>query len=461
MRRAEIGPYRILRLVKRGGGGSVYSAHDQRLNRRVALKLMRMPRDRSQRELVIAEAHRLASLNHRAIVQIFDVVETRAHLALVMEYVPGTDLGALLSRLNLRWPIGLQLSLDLCAALAACHQSGIVHRDLKPANVLLNPQGRVKLTDFGISLALRESGLRETTLEPVVPGSLLAMSPEHASGAPVDERSDLFSLGLMLYRLLSGKHPFADADNELVLLQQVTHGSHRPLVERVPDLPMGVSAVVDTLLEKDPRQRPASAQAVRQQILTILRDLPLSRTNVLGEIVAGRSREEDEVETELELPENFSRGVRSRLLPAEEWGPWALNMDGVLSRILLAIGGLCLLLLVVFGLSRIGLGGSRAVLINPPLVLGASAGNPLPDGDLLRAWLSQAVAEIGDLQLGTANNADRLSLQVNCNPYLCGLLLTRTGPGGNRVDYRTLLPDAPEPAWRALLDESLRSVYED
>ena len=154
MRRTEIGPYRLLCPVKEGGGGTVYAATDLRLNRRVALKIISVPRDRNARDRVIAEARSLAAVNHRSIVQIFDIVEVKSHIVLVMEYVPGNDLEELLGQREIDLVSALYLALDICAALAAAHEAGLVHRDLKPANVLLDPRGRTKLTDFGIASAI-------------------------------------------------------------------------------------------------------------------------------------------------------------------------------------------------------------------------------------------------------------------------------------------------------------------
>ena len=136
----------------------MYVAHDQRLNRRVALKLIAVPDEREARGKVIDEARLLAAINHRFIVQIFDVVEVRSHIVLVMEYVPGVDLEQLIEEASLDLLAISQLGMDVCAALAAAHQSRIVHRDLKPANVLIDRAGRIKLTDFGIANSFQVSG---------------------------------------------------------------------------------------------------------------------------------------------------------------------------------------------------------------------------------------------------------------------------------------------------------------
>lgn len=251
LRRAEIGPYQILRLLKEGGGGKVYVALDQRLNRRVALKFISVPADREARDSVIAEARALARVNHRCIVQIFDVVEVQDFIILVMEYVPGTDLADLCKQVQLDQLAVLQLALDLGAALAAAHSSGIVHRDLKPENVLLAPSGHVKLTDFGIASDLaadeKEAG---RTVDKCLAGSCLAMSPEHASGEPVDQRSDLFALGLLIYRVVAGHHPFAEPDGKLLTLQPIISRRQQPLSDAVEGVLPQLSDLVEGLLQK-------------------------------------------------------------------------------------------------------------------------------------------------------------------------------------------------------------------
>jgi hypothetical protein len=459
LRSAEIGPYRVLRLIKRGGAGTVYVAHDQRLNRRVALKLIPVPADKERRKAIVGEARSLARLNHRSIVQIFDVVETRTHIVLVMEYVPGTDLQSLYEQSELSLHAVLQMGMDVCAALGAAHQVRIVHRDLKPGNILIDPSGRIKLTDFGISQTLAPVTGDPEGPESVVPGSYLAMSPEHAAGAKLDERTDIYALGLLLYRCLGGKHPFADADNETELLHQLQHAQPPPLESCQRPVPAALCTLVDRVLNKDPRLRPASALQIRQSLLAILRSLPLTQGAALADIVVGHTREEDQHEPPVNLPAGVARGARSRLLSTGEWGPWSMAVR--------AMAGKTAIALVIFSTVTGGwhLGQTWwsqrdiEVLLMPALVLGSSAIGQLPNAVELGGMLESVVREMPDLVAVKDGNPEKIFTRVRCNDYLCELQLIRERVGHSVFDYTTLLPDVPPRVWQAKLSEGLGRLY--
>lgn len=459
MRSAEIGPYRVLRLIKRGGAGTVYAAHDQRLNRRVALKLIPVPADKEQRELVVEEARSLARLNHRSIVQIFDVVETRTHIVLVMEYVPGTDLASLCEQADLNLHAVLQLGMDVCAALGAAHQARIVHRDLKAGNILIDPSGHIKLTDFGISQTLAPSVSDPQTLASVVPGSYLAMSPEHAAGEKLDERADIYALGLLLYRCLVGEHPFADAENELVLLQRLQHAQPPSLASHQRDFPAALCTLVDHILSKDPRQRPASALQIRHSLLAILRSMPVSQGTALSEIMLGHTREEDQEEAVVNLPAGVARGARSRLLSRVEWGPWSMTMRGVARKTALALA----VFVTVAGGWYLGqtwwsLRETKVILM-PALVLGSSGIGKMPDAAELSSLLQRVVRDMPELLVVEDGNSEKIFTRVRCNDYLCELQLIRWRAGQSMFDYTTLLPDVPARVWQAKLGEGLDRLY--
>lgn len=458
---AEIGPYRVLRLIRRGGAGTVYAADDQRLNRRVALKLIPVPADREQREAIVAEARALARLNHRSIVQIFDVVETRSHIVLVMEYVPGTDLQSLCEQTEMDLHAVLQLGMDVCAALGAAHQAQIVHRDLKPGNILIDPTGHIKLTDFGISQTLAPVAGDAATLASVVPGSYLAMSPEHAAGLKLDERADMYALGLLLYRCLVGQHPFADAANELVLLQQLQHTQHPPLQAYRQEIPAALCSLVDQLLSKDPRQRPASALQVRQALLAIIRSMPVTRTTALSEIVSGRAREEDGMETRVNLPAGVTLGARSRLLSQREWGPWSVNLQGVARQTGLALISLLAIVCGWYLLQDWWSQRAVKVTLMPPVVLGSGEIGGLPEGSELGQLLEQVVQEMPGLVVVVDGNSEKIYTRVRCNIYLCELQLIRETRDRSVSDYTTLLPDVPRRVWRAKLWEGLDRLYHE
>jgi tRNA A-37 threonylcarbamoyl transferase component Bud32 len=460
VQRAEIGPYRILRLLKEGGEGRVYVALDQRLNRRVALKFISVPQDREARDLVVTQARALARLNHRCIVQIFDIVEVQAYIILVMEYVPGTDLQDLCERVQLDLLAVLQLALDLGAALAAAHLCSIVHRDIKPGNVLLAPTGHIKLTDFGISVASQEqqAGSEVTDLKTVA-GSHFSMSPEHARGEPVDQRSDLFALGLLIYRMVAGRHPFAEADNGVITLREIIFKQQVPLLELDPNTSPRLSELVDSLLQKDARERPKSALAVRQEVLAILRELPLTRGKPLARFMPGSARMEDAIETSVDLPANLGRGARSHLLALGAWGPWATSPFLAWRRPLQIFMTVALLILSIFALDEWIRSGVTAVSVRRPEVLLEGVGALAPDANQLRELLERAVDRQDNVLLSTEPGEQALQMQVNCNEHICGLLLRRGTTQQSPASYTTLLPGAPYAAWQASIQQALAKLF--
>ena len=273
-----VGPYRILRLVNRGGQGSVYLGYDKRLHRRVAIKIYAMPAVRSDRKHLLREAQLVASIQSPKVVQIFDVIESSTHLALVMEYVPGCNLEEFLLAVRPSLASVVTVGADIAGALALAGQQHIVHGDVKAGNVLITEAGRAKLTDFGISRASGAGAPLQWAA-----GSYSALSPEQYLGQPLDERADLFALGSLLYRMLSAEQPFfrdGRLDPELLLKR-----SPRPLQEVVSaevELPEQLVAIIDALLAKDPQRRPASTRPVRQVMHNVLRSLPVSAGNSLA-----------------------------------------------------------------------------------------------------------------------------------------------------------------------------------
>jgi len=208
----RLGPYRLEGRLGRGGMGEVYRAFDERLQRPVAVKLIRPEAagDARARERFRREARAAASLNHPAIVQIHDIVETPAGDAIVMELVAGQTLASLLASGPLELPRALRLGVEVAEGLAAAHARGLVHRDLKPENVMLTETGHAKILDFGLAKrTLTEAGETSLSLDGTILGTYRAMSPEQARGLAVDGRSDLFSFGGLLYEALTCASPFA------------------------------------------------------------------------------------------------------------------------------------------------------------------------------------------------------------------------------------------------------------
>src|SRR5436305_597846 len=264
-----IGPYQVLKPLGAGGMGEVFLAYDERLDRKVAIKRIRSGTGVTpeRRERFRREARVAAKLNHPAIVQIYDVLTEGDESYNVMEHVEGTNLQRLLEDGPLPVEEVVALARDVAEGLAEAHRQGIVHRDLKSENVLVTPEGRAKIADFGIAkrVLAGTDGDDSLTADGRVLGTFRTMSPEQARGEPVDFRSDLFSLGVLLYEALAGQSPFA-AENELAMLSRIVRDRQTPVREVRPEVPQELSILVDHLLEKDPLRRPRSAREVVQAL---------------------------------------------------------------------------------------------------------------------------------------------------------------------------------------------------
>lgn len=251
----------VMRILGRGGMGVVLEAFDSRLQRNVALKVLDpdLVGDEISRKRFCREARAAASITHENVVAVHQV-ETAGNEALpylVMQLIAGESLEQRMARqkqLSLREivHIGLQAS----QGLAAAHAQGLIHRDIKPGNILLESSSdRVKLTDFGLVRAVEDVKLTHTGF---VPGTPLYMAPEQAMGEDTDPRSDLFSLGAVLYEMCAGQPPF-DGNSSLAILKQIVEAKHRPLRELNPSVPQWLAGTIDQLLSKKPADRIQSA----------------------------------------------------------------------------------------------------------------------------------------------------------------------------------------------------------
>jgi len=256
--------YRITGEVGRGAMGIVYSADDTHLEREVALK--ELPAfflgDPQRRERFRREALTLARLSHPGIVQIYDLLDQDGRLILVMELVKGGTLEQRLAEQG-RFPVreACRAVLEIAATLDYMHRNQIMHRDLKPANILLDADGRLKVTDFGLARLLQDSGM---TLDGSVMGSPSYMSPEQAGGRPTDQRADYYALGALFYQLLTGEPPFT-GEPAAVLLQQLNDAPQPPQL-RVAELDPKLAQVVLDLLHKEPAARLADADELAKRL---------------------------------------------------------------------------------------------------------------------------------------------------------------------------------------------------
>lgn len=258
----RLGRYQLVRLLGAGAMGQVHEGHDPQIDRRVAVKTIRLDglSDAMVTEFETrfrAEMRAAGRLQHPNIVALHDVGRDAGLAYIVMEYVEGEDLK---HKLDAGWRPDVAAAVDLVrqllAALAAAHAQGVIHRDVKPANVLLTADGRLKLADFGV--ARLQDGADATRTRGMVVGTPKYAAPEQLSGDSVDARADLFSCGVLLYRLLAGALPF-DGPTEMVVMHRLLHETPPPPSDRNPAVPAALDAVVLSALAKDPAGRPPDA----------------------------------------------------------------------------------------------------------------------------------------------------------------------------------------------------------
>jgi serine/threonine protein kinase len=258
----RIGRFKVTEHLGSGGMGEVYKAYDDKLRRWVAIKAILPTRSLrpEHREQLRREARAAAAISHDAVAKIFDLVSEGEHDYLVFEFVEGESLRSLLRDRPLTMNQALRIGLDIAEGLQAAHASGIIHRDLKLENVMITPAGQAKILDLG--LAKVSDATDDPEILSALPGTLSAMSPEQIRHrGNVDHRSDLFSLGTLLFQLLTGKHPFRDGLPPITLSNILTVDP--PLPHKInPELPLSVSRLITRLLSKDPKQRPAGAREV-------------------------------------------------------------------------------------------------------------------------------------------------------------------------------------------------------
>jgi eukaryotic-like serine/threonine-protein kinase len=268
------GRYRILRRLGRGGMADVYLAEDEELGRRVAVKILneRHAADEQFVERFRREATNAAGLSHPNIVSIYDRGEAEGTYYIAMEYLEGSTLKDIVGRRG-PLPVGeaIGFTRDILGALKVAHRKGIVHRDIKPHNVMCDADGRVKVTDFGIARA----GTSQMTEAGSIIGTAQYLSPEQARGGVIDARSDLYSVGVVLYELLTGTVPFTGDTTVEIAMKHLSTVPEPPSARR-PELPQALDQIVLRALAKDPDERYQTAEEMDAELARVAEGYPVS-----------------------------------------------------------------------------------------------------------------------------------------------------------------------------------------
>ncbi len=329
MKRRVIRHYEVLRKIGSGGSGVVFLANDTLLERPVVLKLLKRGTQTPEQMRVtqLREARLASAIDHPNVCAIYDVGEQDDEAYIVMQYIPGKSLDKVIAE----GPASIQLVLSsgtqIADGLQAAHNLGIFHRDLKPANVMLTDGGLIKILDFGLARQLKreqvefDPALPGQPVDPALPdatytargGTIAYMAPEQFVTGQSSVRSDIFALGLLLYEMVSGRHPFQRPDaQELQSIRAIQFAAPPPLRAAVPDIPLELESLILRCLEKQPSERFASAADVREGLKTILRQLYLDVGGMPGEGAISMSTQQRE---SLNTPEEEKRttGILSML----------------------------------------------------------------------------------------------------------------------------------------------------
>jgi eukaryotic-like serine/threonine-protein kinase len=269
--------YEIHKRIGRGGMADVFSARDLLLDRQVAVKVLfpEFATDANFVERFRREAQSAASLSHPNIVNVYDWGKYEGTYFIVMEEVQGRTLAEVLgTNKQLTSKQAAEIASEVAAALGFAHDNHVAHRDIKPANILIGSNGQVKVADFGIARALNAPTESNLTQVGSVMGTATYFSPEQAQGAQPDPRSDLYSLGIVMYEMVAGKPPFT-GENPVSIAYKQVHDAPQPLVQIVADVPRSFEAIVAKLLAKDPKLRYPSAAALRDDLRRFRNDEPV------------------------------------------------------------------------------------------------------------------------------------------------------------------------------------------
>ena len=288
-----ISHYKILEKLGEGGMGVVYKAQDTKLDRFVALKFLpaHLAASEQDKARFIQEAKSASALNHPNVCTIHDISEHEGQLFIVMEFVDGKSLKE--KKENLSQKQILEIGIQTAEGLAAAHEKGIVHRDIKPDNIMVRKDGIVQIMDFGLAKLYTSGQISRLTVAGTTMGTMGYMSPEQVQGLDVDHRTDIFSLGVVLYELLAGESPFKGV-HETAIMYEIVNVDAAPLSTIKPGISPEIDTVILECLEKDPSERIQSAAEISRNLRRIKREsgkTSVSRTSIASRSLHSRSRE--------------------------------------------------------------------------------------------------------------------------------------------------------------------------
>ena len=263
----KYGRYEILKELGKGSMGMVFQAHDPQIDRLVAIKVLRQDRLSSEAfvERFLKEAKAIGRLSHPNIVAVYDIGEDQGTIYIAMEFLEGVQLDKFQTpEKKFAMAEIIDVGVQVAEALHYAHERGVTHRDIKPSNIIVEPNGRIKITDFGIAHIEDPSGVIQTQAGEIL-GTPAYMSPEQVLGKPVDGRSDLFSLGVILWELSAGKRPFR-GENMGAVFHAVTQENPEAPDKINADVPPALSGIILKCLEKDPGKRYASGNELAEAL---------------------------------------------------------------------------------------------------------------------------------------------------------------------------------------------------
>jgi serine/threonine protein kinase/Tfp pilus assembly protein PilF len=272
------GRYEIIRTIGEGGMGVVFYAKDKKLKKDVAIKALSFSliKDKEFKDRLLREAITLGQIDHPNICSVYDVVIKKEYSYIVMQYVEGENLASILKKGKLPIEKAIDIGIQLAEGLNAAHKKGIVHRDIKPSNIVISKNGYVKILDFGLAKPyLKEENKKDSSIDKyeitktgIIVGTVSYMSPEQAEGEKVDHRSDIFSLGIILYEMFTGKKPF-EGRSHISVMANIINAEVIPPSNIAKNVPAGVDEIIIKALMKNPSERYQSGEDIKNELLKI------------------------------------------------------------------------------------------------------------------------------------------------------------------------------------------------